>query len=152
MSKNEIFSKDDNYYLRRYGPNNRMIFSPISKQKLFIEIPSDYGESITDKESYKLSLAGKRGAISSLMPGQQSGQYMFEDGKYNRSKDFSYILRKDLTIVDIDRYTERLKKELETADETLIDSINAQLTALKDRKHIEEVLLSIKNDSVEKSE
>ena len=122
-----------NPLLRRYAPNQRFITGAYKNQK-------------------DVTLAGKRGAISSLMPSQQAGLYMFEDGEYDRGKDFSYILRKDLSIVDIDRYTERLKKELATADESLVDSINAQLTALQDRKHMEEVLQSVKNDSGAKSE
>ena len=148
MSKNENLNKNDNPFLHRYAPNQRFISGAYTKQLLVHLNPTDFGESVTDKESYKLTLAGKRGAISSLMPGQQSGQYMFEDGKYDRSKDFSYILRKDLTIVDIDRYTERLKEELKTADESLVDSIQAQISALNDRKHMEEVLQSVKDDSI----
>lgn len=124
----------NNPLLFRYSPNNRYINGAFKNQKCVELKPVDFGESITDKESYRLQLSGKRGAISSLQPTQNKGWYMFEDGKYDIHKDFSYIMRKDLSIVDIDNYTKRLKEELSNADESLAKDIESQIKALEEKK------------------
>lgn len=127
-------NNDKNPLLFRYAPNCRFIAGAFNRQKCVDLHPVEFGESVTDKESYRLQLSGKRGAISSLQEGMQKGWYMFDDGKYDIHKDFSYIMRKDLSIVDIDRYTELLKKELESADESLASDIKSQISQLQSKK------------------
>ena len=60
-------------------------------------------------------------------------------------KDFSYILRSDITITEIDEYTKRLKSELVLADESLKKDIESQLKALSDKKSELEKVESIKD-------
>lgn len=110
---------------KRYPPNNRFIAGDFNKQvEVHIRI-DNFGESVVDKESYRLSLTSKRGAIGNGY--SNVGQYMFNDGKYDPTLDFSYVMRKDLSIVEIDRYIESRKAELEKADEALKASIEKQI-------------------------
>lgn len=114
-----------NPLLFRYPPNNRFINGCFKEQ---IECPVhkvDFGESVTDKESYRLSLAGKRGAIASGTT--NTGWYMFPDGKYDHDKDFSKFYRKDLSIVEIDNYIKEMSEEQEKADSALKAEIQAQI-------------------------
>ena len=141
----------ENPFLFRYAPNTRF-FGAFKDQVQFTKNPEIFGESITDKESYRLNLSSQRGAISALQPGQQQGWYMFEDGKYDVHKDFSALLRKDLSIVDIDHMTEILKTQLEMADEKLAKDIKSQLKTLEDKKAAIEVKENTTTDSVSPSE
>ena len=127
--------KEVNPFLFRYPPCSMSLSLQNTKKTIEVEIvPEDFGDSITDKESYRLSLASMRGDMASLGGSGNVGQYMFEDGKYDIHKDFSYILRKDLSIVEIDEYTERLKKQLEAADESLKNQIESEIKALNEKK------------------
>lgn len=130
--KKEII--ESNPLLFRYPPNNRFVHGDFSKQIECSQNYEDFGESITDKESYRLALAGKRGAISSLTPNQNKGWYMFEDGVYDIHKDFSTIMRKDLSIVDIENYEKILQRKLEESDEILKEDIQSQLSELQKKK------------------
>lgn len=127
MAKENNSIKETNPFLFRYPPNNRFINGSWKNQVEVPIIKDDFGESITDKESYRLSLTSKRGAIGS--GSVQSGWYMFEDGKYDPNKDFSYIMRQDLSIVDIDRYIEQLQIKLKDSNESLKAEIQEQLEA-----------------------
>lgn len=114
-----------NPLIKRYPPNNRYINGAFKDQ---IEIPirkDEFGASVVDKESYRLSLTTKRGAIGN--GSSNVGLYMFQDGKYDPTLDFSYVMRKDLSIVEIDRYIENLTKQREAADEALKETIDQQL-------------------------
>lgn len=124
---------------KRYPPNNRYINGAFKDQ---VEIPirkDEFGESVVDKESYRLSLTTRRGAIGN--GSNYVGQYMFTDGKYDPNLDFSYVMRKDLSIVEIDRYIENLTKQREAADENLKQTIDQQLAnaeKLKAEKQVKE--------------
>lgn len=117
----------ENNLIKRYPPNYRFNFGAFKEQKEVPIIIDNFGESVTDKESYRLSLASKRGTISSMIGSYQQGAYMFEDGKYDSLKDFSYALRKDLSIVELDEYIENMQARLETADESLKADIQSQI-------------------------
>lgn len=127
MAKENNSLKETNPFLFRYQPNNRFINGAWKNQEEQKIVKDNFGVSVTDKESYRLSLASKRGAIGS--GSAQSGWYMFQDGKYNPQKDFSYILRQDLSIVDIDRYIEQLTNKLQSSDKELRAEIQEQLDA-----------------------
>lgn len=121
-----------NPLLFRYPPNNRFIKGDFSKQvetKVRIEV---FGDSVTDKESYRLSLAGKRGAIGN--GSTNTGWYMFPDGKYDHDKDFSYFYRKDLSIVDIDNYIKNMEEAQKNADKNLAAEIQEQIDAANAKK------------------
>lgn len=121
MAKEKI-----NPFLFRYPPNTRFVVGAYSKQNLVTLHSVSFGDSVTDKESYRLSLAGKRGSISSIGQAQQ-GWYMFPDGKYSLDKDFSHIMRKDLSIVEIDNYINNMVEAQKKADSALKAEIETQL-------------------------
>lgn len=151
MAETKENKKEVNPFLFRYPPCSMSLSLNNTKKTVEVEIvPEEFGESITDKESYRLNLASMRGDMASLNGSGNVGQYMFEDGKYDIHKDFSYILRKDLSIVEIDEYTERLKKQLEAADESLKNQIESEIKALNDKR--EEVVANKQNNSETSSE
>lgn len=120
----------------RYPPNNRFIKGEFKNQVECKVRIIQFGDSITDKESYRLSLAGKRGAIGN--GSNYTGWYMFPDGKYDHDKDFSFFYRKDLSIVDIDNYIKNMEEAQKNADIELkkqiqeaIDLANAKKDELR---------------------
>lgn len=119
----------------RYPPNYRFLAKEgFSKQVEIEKKIVTYGESVTDKESYRLSLAGKRGALISALGTNNTGVYSFPDGKYDPLNDFSYIRRKDISIVEIDNYIENMKSNLEKADEQLAKQITDQIAKAQKAK------------------
>lgn len=133
-----------NPLLFRYPPNTRFTHGAFKEQ---VHCPTHvevFGESVTDKESYRLSLAGKRGAIGS--GSNNTGWYMFPDGKYNHDNDFSYFYRKDLSIIDIDNYIKNMESSLKEADKELASEIQAQIDIAKSKK--EELLKPNDNNEV----
>lgn len=121
-----------NPLLFRYPPNNRFINGDFKNQCEVKIRKQVFGDSITDKESYRLSLAGKRGSIGT--GSSSTGWYMFPDGKYSHDKDFSYFYRKDLSIVDIDNYIENMKEAQKNADKKLAAEIQSQIDLANEKK------------------
>lgn len=121
----------ENAFLRRYNPYNRFTGSGFGEQKLFELKGFEVGESVTDKESYRLSLAQSAGNAAALGSALSNGQYMYPDGKYDVTKDISYILRSDLTIAEVDDYIDRVKKRLESDQKSLSDRVKEELEALE---------------------
>lgn len=114
-----------NPLIRRYMPNSRFTdgaFKDTHEVKLIVD---DFGESITDKESYRLSLVNGAGASGSgaLNP----ACYAFPDGKYDIHKDISYVLRPDLSPVQIDMYIKAMQSSLESSDASLKDKIEKDI-------------------------
>lgn len=138
-------AKESNPLLFRYPPNFRFINGGFKEQVEVKTSIETFGESVTDKESYRLSLAGKRGAIGT--GSNNTGWYMFPDGKYDHSKDFSYFYRKDLSIVDIDNYINNMKEALKTSDEKLAKEIQEQIDIANSKK--EEISKVGENPDVE---
>lgn len=137
-SKNEEKKVEVNPFLFRYPPNTRFTNGAFKEQCPVQIVKDDFGDSITDKESYRLSLASKRGAIGS--GSMQSGVYMFPDGKYNPDKDYSTLFRSDLSIVQIDEMITKLQSELKDSDGILKEKIESEIKAakeLKDKKELE---------------
>ena len=123
----------------RYSPNQRFLKGAFKNQEEVILHKDDFGESITDKESYRLQLINGVGA-SSLSAANPSC-YMFPDGKYDIHKDISFILRPDLSPVEIDEYISSMKKSLENYDEDLKQKIE------KDIAYAEEIKKRAESDS-----
>lgn len=121
-----------NPFLCRYAPNQRFLTGAFVNQEQTKVHPENFGPSITDKESYRLQLINGVGA-SSFGAASNPACYMFPDGKYDISKDISYILRPDLSPVQIDLYLQSMKESLETSDEKLKSKIE------KDIKYAEEI-------------
>lgn len=134
---------NSNPLLFRYPPNTRFIAGEFKKQvetKVRIE---NFGDSVTDKESYRLSLTSKRGSMA--LGSSSKGWYMFQDGKYDHDKDFSYFYRKDLSIVDIDNYIKNMTEAQKNADKELTAKIQEQIEAAKAKK---EEIKADQNNSV----
>lgn len=140
--------ENSNPLLYRYPPNNRFIKGDFKNQVEVKVRKQIFGDSITDKESYRLSLAGKRGSIGT--GSTSTGWYMFTDGKYSHDKDFSYFYRKDLSIVDIDNYIENMKEAQKNADKDLAAEIDVQINLAKEKK--EELKANKENQTSDSSE
>ena len=125
-------SSVSNPFLCRYAPNQRFINGAFFDQQETKISPENFGPSITDKEAYRLQLINGVGA-SSVGAASNPACYMFPDGKYEISKDISYILRPDLSPVQIDMYLQSMKDSLEKSDENLKSKIE------KDIKYAEEI-------------
>lgn len=118
----------DNDLLRRYNPFQRFTSGDGFHLQGFVSVKADvYGDSVTDKESYRLSLNSSRGSdIGSAV----SGQYMYPDGKYASHLDLSFVMRPDLTIQELDRYLDAMKLQRERADDELKSQIDSAIEKL----------------------
>ena len=110
----------------RYAPNQRFVVGAFSEQEEVKIHPDNFGESITDKEAYRLQLVSGVGA-SSIGAAANPACYMFPDGKYDINKDISYVLRPDLSPVQIDDYLAAMHTSLENADENLKAKIESDI-------------------------
>lgn len=135
-------SKDGNIFLRRYLPICRSYGSFIEQEQTKI-IVDNFGKSITDKEAYRLSLINGVGASAS--GAVNPACYMFPDGQYDINKDISYVLRPDLSPVQIDDYLSAMKDSLEAADDKLKSKIE------KDIQYAEEIKKRSESQSNEDS-
>lgn len=109
--------------------------------------------SITDKEAYRITLASLRGELAQGNGKIDVGSYSLKAGEeYDPSKDFSFLNRKDLTIVELDDYMKIMKQQLEEADESLSEKIKAELAkAEKTRESLEKETVNKNNSMSEKS-
>lgn len=84
--------------------------------------------SVTDKEAYRLTLASLRGEMAQGSGKPDVGSYSLQPGQeYDPKTDFSFLNRKDLTIVELDDYMKIMKTQLEEADEALSVKIKKEL-------------------------
>lgn len=146
-------AKETNTLILRYPVNSRFMENGIYKNQQPIT-PSliEVGESVTDKETYRLTMASKRGALGSINSFgdfSNSKAYMFPDGQYDSQKDFSLLLRKDLSIVELDEIIQNLTEKQKSADADLKTEIEEQLALANQKK---EELKTSENPSPEKTE
>ena len=131
LNKNEII-ENPNYSIRwhpdfRYR-NNKMINVPL---KCF----DSTEPSVTDKEAYRVTLASLRGELAQGNGKIDVGQYSIPAGKeYDPRFDFSFLNRKDLTIVELDDHIKIMKRQLEEADSELSERIKAELANAESKK------------------
>lgn len=134
MAKEELI----NPLLYRYPINSRfMTLGAFNHQSISPDEKIEVGESCTDKESFRLTMASKRGSIGSLNgfgDFSNSKAYMFPDGVYDSQKDFSLLLRKDLSIVELDEIIAELTAKQTSADEQLKAEIEEQLEFANTKK------------------
>lgn len=106
--------------------------------------------SVTDKEAYRVSLASLRGELAQGTGKIDVGSYSLKAGEeYNPKMDFSFLNRKDLTIVELDDYIKVMKRTLEESDEELSQQIKAELASAEKKRQSLEKDSADKNDSVE---
>lgn len=97
---------------------------------------SSSDESVTDQDACRVSLASTSGDIASLQGASGTvGQYSLKPGQdYDPSSDFSYLYRKDLTVVDVDNIINSFKERLETSDAELRSIIEREIESLEAAK------------------
>ena len=143
-------AKNDNInYAIRWRPDFRYT------DNKFIEVSLNNFKStepsVTDKEAYRVSLASLRGELAQGTGKIDVGSYSLKAGEeYNPKMDFSFLNRKDLTIVEIDDYIKVMKRTLEESDEELSQQIKAELASAEKKRQTMEKDTVNKNDNVEK--
>lgn len=144
--KNEVL-ESSNYSLR-FRPDFRFVDNKYEPIK--VDLFKSTEPSITDKEAYRLTLASLRGELAQGLGRPDVGSYSLKAGEeYDPSKDFSFLNRKDLTIVDLDDYMKVMRRQLEEADEELSIKIQKELASAEKRKQTLEKETVNKNDKVE---
>ena len=123
------------YCVKRVEYNPDVIFNHGMREVIITDDSKGIYEkpSLTDKEAYRVTLASMRGDIRNLGSGS-TGQYSLKDGKYNPDFDFSYLNRKDLTIVDITNYIDKLQSQFEQFDGELKLKIKEELDKASEMK------------------
>lgn len=107
--------------------------------------------SVTDKEAYRVTLASLRGELAQGSGKIDVGQYSIPAGKeYDPKLDFSFLNRKDLTIVELDEHIKVMKRQLEEADSELSERIKAELANAESKKETLETEQKNENDKVTK--
>ena len=139
---------DSNNYAIRWRPDFRYT------DNKFIEVPLNNFKStepsVTDKEAYRVSLASLRGELAQGTGKIDVGSYSLKAGEeYNPKMDFSFLNRKDLTIVELDDYIKVMKRTLEESDEQLSEQIKAELASAEKKRQTMEKETVNKNDNVE---
>ena len=109
--------------------------------KKFIDVPLNNFKStepsVTDKEAYRLTLASLRSQLAQGTGKIDVGSYSLKPGEeYNPKLDFSFLNRKDITIVELDNYTKRLRAELEANDLELSEKIKAELASAEKKREV----------------
>lgn len=106
--------------------------------------------SVTDKEAYRLTLASLRGEMAQGTGSRDVGSYSLQPGQeYDPATDFSFLNRKDLTIVELDDYMKVMKTQLEKADEALSVKIKKELAQAELKSQQLKKEQSDKNSEVE---
>lgn len=105
----------------------------------YLEVKTDlfksHEPSVTDKEAYRLTLASLRGAIAQGIGKIDVGSYSLKAGEeYDSRKDFSFLNRKDLTIVEVDDFIKIMSRRLEEADGDLKSQIEYELVQAQKKK------------------
>ena len=142
-------AKDNNfYYTRRFRPDFR--YNDNKFEDISLNLFNSKDPSITDKEAYRVTLASLRGEIAQGTGKIDVGSYSLKAGEeYNPKMDFSFLNRKDLTIVELDEYIKVMKRTLEEEDSELSEKIKAELASAEKKKQTLEKEQTDKNDKVE---
>ena len=131
LNKND-FTENPNYSMR-WHPD----FRYLSKKQVKITLNpfTQVEPSVTDKEAYRVTLASLRGELAQGSGKIDVGQYSIPAGKeYDPRFDFSFLNRKDLTIVELDEHIKVMKRQLEEADSELSERIKVELANAEIKK------------------
>lgn len=133
-------------YARRWRPDFRYTDSKFAD--ISLDNFKSHEPSVTDKEAYRLTLASLRGQLAQGSGRPDVGSYSLKPGEeYSPDKDFSFLNRKDITIVELDEYIAHYKKMIEDYDESLTQDIKVQLAkAEKLKQSLEKETVSKNND------
>lgn len=134
-------------YNSRWRPDFR--YTDNKHENISVELFKSTEPSVTDKEAYRLTLASLRGEMAQGSGRPDVGSYSLKAGEeYNPRTDFSFLNRKDLTIVELDEYMKNMRKELERADEELSIKIKEELASAEKKKETLEKTTVDKNNQV----
>lgn len=149
MSKEKLNTIDSELnYCSRWFPDFR--YRMDKKINVSLNCFDSTEPSVTDKEAYRVSLASLRGELAQGSGKIDVGQYSIPAGQeYDSNKDFSFLNRKDLTIVELDNYIKFMKRRLEEEDSDLSDRIKAELASAQKKRESFEKEQTDKNDKVE---
>lgn len=126
-------SKPFNPYSVRWHPDFRWQSEKIYECSL--ALPIDNSESITDKESYRVTLASLRGELAQGIGSPSAGSYSIPSGQdYDPNKDFSILNRPDLTIVQLDEFIDYYKSNLNDYDSDLKKQVETELAKAESLK------------------
>ena len=145
--KNDFIEKPD--YTIRWHPDFRYLSNKMVNISLkpFTQVEP----SVTDKEAYRVTLASLRGELAQGSGKIDVGQYSIPAGKeYDPRFDFSFLNRKDLTIVELDDHIKIMKRQLEEADSELSERIQAELANAESKKQFLEKEQKDENNKVSK--
>ena len=146
-SENDFIEKPD--YTMRWHPD----FRYLSNKKVNISLNpfTQVEPSVTDKEAYRVTLASLRGELAQGSGKIDVGQYSIPAGKeYDPRFDFSFLNRKDLTIVELDDHINIMKRQLEEADSELSERIKVELANAESKRQSLENEQKDENDKVTK--
>ena len=134
-------------YAIRWRPDFRYVYNKY--EQIPLDLFKSTEPSVTDKEAYRISLASLRGEIAQGTGKIDVGSYSLKAGEeYDPKKDFSFLNRKDLTIVELDDYIKIMKRQLEEADSELEVKIKSELAkAEKTKQKLEKETVN-ENNSV----
>lgn len=105
--------------------------------------------SVTDKEAYRLTLSSLRGELAQGSGRIDVGSYSLKAGQeYNPELDFSFLNRKDITIVEVDDYIKTLRERFESEDKELSEVVKAELAKAENKKEQLEKDAADKNSEV----
>lgn len=147
LNNNDLI-ENPNYSLR-WHPD----FRYLSKKQINIPLKpfKQVEPSVTDKEAYRVSLASLRGELAQGNGKIDVGQYSIPAGKeYDPRFDFSFLNRKDLTIVELDDHIKVMKRKLEDADNELSERIKVELANAESKKQSLETEQKDENNKVTK--
>ena len=151
MSKE--LNKNDSIEYTNYSLRWHPDFRYLSKKQVNIPLNpyTQVEPSVTDKEAYRVSLASLRGELAQGTGKIDVGQYSIPAGKeYDPNFDFSFLNRKDLTIVELDDHIKIMKRQLEQADSELSERIKAELANAESKRQTLESDQKNENDKVTK--
>ena len=151
MSKE--LNKNDSIEYTNYSLRWHPDFRYLSKKQVNIPLNpyTQVEPSVTDKEAYRVSLASLRGELAQGTGKIDVGQYSIPAGKeYDPNFDFSFLNRKDLTIVELDEHIKIMKRQLEEADSELSERIKAELANAESKRQTLESDQKNENDKVTK--
>lgn len=110
----------------------------------------DVTNSITDKESYRLTLASLRGELARGSGSPTVGSYSIPAGQdYDPNKDFSFLNRPGLTIVEIQDYIDNFRSNLEKYDAELKIKVEDEINKAEAKKKELETVQQTKDSKTE---
>ena len=128
--------------IKRWKADRKYVSNPFVNVTLSGFVSTE--KSLTDKEAYRVNLATLRGTLASGLGSPTVGQYSIPAGeKYDPNKDFSYLNRPDVSLVDLHEYIEEMRESLEKYDDNMRIKIQNEIEqAEKKAKELEKAELA----------